>query len=107
MIVRIASRCSYARAAPDAFAILSRYGRFYEESERERERPGSLRNRGFMGRMEREDESHEGGTRAVGQHRFANARLRIVYTVTTDREPLPSLCLGKFSSPFWPFSAKS
>ena len=71
--MRIASRCSYARAAPDAFAILSRYARFYEELERERERergrgePGSLRNRGFMGRMEREDESH-GGTRAVGQH---------------------------------------
>lgn len=40
MIVRIASRCSYARAAPDAFAILSRYGRFYEESEREREGGG-------------------------------------------------------------------
>lgn len=72
MIVRIAPRCRFARAAPDALAILS-CTRFYGAGGLAG--PESLRNRSFMGRMEREDESHGDSCRWAIP--FANAGIAL------------------------------
>ena len=78
------------------------FTRSWRERERERERGArKLTKSRFYGTDGTGGRVSWGDSCRWATHRFANARLRIVYTVTTDREPLPSLCASvNFPAPF-------